>query len=430
LARLHLLFKNTILARLSTIPTKPCGRILPMTKQPLALVTGGAGFIGSHTVDLLLSKGYRVRILDNLQPRVHPRGKPSWVPRESEFIQGDVAHRPDMERALEGVEHVFHLAAYQDYLPDFSKFIHTNCESAALIFELAVADRKRFPVRKIVFASSQSVCGEGRFLCPQCAGAPAPSMDEQLRDPSLAYNFSKGVRIPSPRPIEQLRAGDWDLRCPACRTPMQPLLIDEATVSPGTSYAISKYAIELLADRLGRRYEIPTACMRYTYVQGSRNSFYNAYSGIARRFALRLMHGLPPVIYEDGLQLRDYVNVRDVARANVLAMEDERGNFQVFNVGGGRAITVRKFADIMLNEFGSRLAPQIPGEYRLGDTHHTVSDISRLKSLGWQPTMTVEENVAEYVRWIKEQRGTKEFLDEAEKQMRDQGVVQQARRAE
>jgi len=205
---------------------------------------------------------------------------------------------------------------------------------------------------------------------------------------------------------------------------MQPLLIDEATVSPGTAYGVSKYAIELLADRLGRRYQIPTVCMRYTYVQGPRNSFYNAYSGIARRFALRLLHGLPPIVYEDGQQLRDYVHVRDVARANVLVMEDERANYQVFNVGGGRAVTVREFAFLMLKEFGSHLEPLIPGEFRLGDTRHTVSDISNLRALGWEPISTVEQNVAEYLAWIKEQRGTKEYLEEAERVMREQRVVQ------
>ena len=135
------------------------------------LVTGGAGFIGSHTLDLLLEKGYEVRILDSLQPRVHPRGKPPWIPREVEFIQGDVANPDDLSWALKGMDYVFHLAAYQDYLPDFSTFIHTNTESTALLFELIVSDRKRYPVRKIVFASSQAVCGEGRYLC-KGAGEP------------------------------------------------------------------------------------------------------------------------------------------------------------------------------------------------------------------------------------------------------------------
>jgi len=368
------------------------------------LVTGGAGFVGSWTVDLLLEKGYTVRILDSLQPRVHPHGKPSWIPTEAEFIKGDVADQADLSKALSGVDYVIHLAAYQDYMPDFSRFIHTNAESAALMFELIVEATlagRPLPVRKIVFASSQAVCGEGLYACPE-----------------------HGLLTPPPRSVEQLRHGDWELHCPHCGRYMESVPIPETVVSPGTAYGISKYAIELLADRLGRRYGIPTACMRYTYVQGPRNSFYNAYSGIARIFALRLLHGLPPICFEDGKQLRDYVNVKDVARANVLAMEDERADYGVFNVGGKRPVTVLEFAYIMVNEFGNSVEPLVPGEFRLGDTRHTISDVSRLEALGWQPTIPVEQNVREYVAWMREQQTTDEFLREAEQVMREQGVVQ------
>jgi dTDP-L-rhamnose 4-epimerase len=370
------------------------------------LVTGGAGFIGSHTVDLLLEKGYEVRILDILQPRVHPRGKPSWVPGEAEFIQGDVANRADLAPALQGVDYVIHLAAYQDYLPDFSTFIHTNTESAALLFELVVEAQlagRPLPVRKVVFASSQSVCGEGLYNC-----------------------WEHGFLTPPPRPVAQLEHGDWGVHCPRCGEAMKNIPIPETVCSPGTTYGISKYAIELLADRLGRRYGIPTVCLRYTYVQGTRNSFYNAYSGVARIFALQLLHGLAPVCFEDGLQLRDYVNVRDVARANVLVMEDERANFGVFNVGGKRPVTVEEFARMMIKEFGSGLDPLVPGEYRLGDTRHTISDVSRLEALGWQPTVPVEQNVREYVAWMRQQQTTDEFLKEADRIMREQGVVRKA----
>lgn len=365
------------------------------------LVTGGAGFIGSHTVDLLLEAGFDVRVLDSLQPRVHPRGKPSYIPPEVEFIQGDVAHRNDLDKALKGVEYVFHLAAYQDYMRDFSTFIHVNAESTALLFELIV--EKKYPVKKIVFASSQAVSGEGRYTCQ-----------------------THGILLPGPRTMEQLRRGDWEIKCPYCACRMTPLLIDEATVAPHTAYGISKYTIELLANTLGRRYEIPTVCMRYTYVQGPRNSFYNAYSGICRRFALRLLHRMPPGIYEDGSQLRDYVNVRDVARANLLVLERDEANFRIFNVGGGRAVTVLEFAQIMLEKFGSDLQPSIPGTFRVGDTRHTVSDISALRSLGWEPAIPVEQNVEEYIAWIKEQSGTEEFLYEAEKLMQESGVIRPA----
>jgi len=391
------------------------------------LVTGGAGFIGSWTVDLLLQKGYQVRILDNLQRRVHPRGKPAWVPADAEFIRGDVSNRADLSVALEGMDAVIHLAAYQDYMPDFSTFIHTNAESSALLFELIVSDQKRYPVHKIVFASSQSVCGEGRYTCLKCARQQGVNLQvkdsEQSGRVSAYLDTHLNVFTPPARSLEHLRRGDWELHCPDCGAELQPVLIGENTVSPGTTYGISKYAIELLADRLGRRYNIPTACMRYTYVQGPRNSIYNAYSGIARRFALLLMNALPPTVYEDGGQLRDYVNVRDVAHANVLVMEDPRADFGVFNVGGGRAVTVLEFANMMLKAFGSDMQPEVSQEFRLGDTRHTISDISSLRALGWEPSLPVEINVAEYAAWIKEQHGTQEYLQAAERVMREQGVI-------
>ncbi len=207
---------------------------------------------------------------------------------------------------------------------------------------------------------------------------------------------------------------------------MQPLLIEESTASPHTAYAVSKFAIELLAERLGRRYDIPTVCLRYTYVQGPRNSFYNAYSGVARRFALRILQKLPPIVYEDGGQLRDYVNLRDVARANLLVLERPEADFQVFNVGGGRAVTVNQVAHMMLSAFGSDLEPLLSGEFRIGDTRHTVSDISKLQKLGWTPTAPVEQNVREYVDWLQEQPVNPECVLDAERVMKDRGVVQLA----
>ena len=394
----------------------------------LCLVTGGAGFIGSHTVDLLVENGYEVRVLDNLQPRVHPTGAPSWLSPSAEFVLGDVSDATVMRQALEGVDSVIHLAAYQDYMPDFSSFIHTNTESSALIFEIAVSDPRRYPLRKVVFASSQSVCGEGRYLCTKCAGGiDAPTIAEQLALPALAYDLPpEAVHVPPPRSMEQLRRGEWEVRCPKCGGAMSPLLIDEMTVGPGTAYGISKYAIELLADRLGRRYQIPTASMRYTYVQGPRNSFHNPYSGVARRFVLRLLDGLPPIIYEDGEQLRDYVNVRDVALANLLVLEDERSDFKVFNVGGGRATSVHTVAEMLISEFGSAVQADVPGEFRVGDTRHTVSDISALQSLGWTPTISLEDGLKEYVAWVRQQGGAMGRVEETERIMHDQGVIQRA----
>jgi dTDP-L-rhamnose 4-epimerase len=309
-----------------------------------------------------------------------------------------------LERALEGVDYVMHLAAYQDYLPDFSTFIHVNAESCALIFEIIV--ERRLQVRKLVFASSQSVAGEGTYSCPE-----------------------DGFCTPDPRPLAQLARGDWEVHCPSCDRVMTSVPITESVCRPHTAYAISKYSIELLARSLGSRYGIATACMRYTYVQGSRNSFFNAYSGICRRFALRIANGLAPVCYEDGSQLRDYVNVADVARANVLAMESDSDQHGVYNVGGGRAITVLQFARIMLAAAKSSLEPEVPGVYRLGDTRHTVSDISAIERLGWRPTVPVEQSVVEYLKWMSGFSDTADYVAEADKVMREHQIIRSVTRA-
>jgi dTDP-L-rhamnose 4-epimerase len=362
------------------------------------LVTGGAGFIGSHTVDLLLERGDHVRVLDNLQPRVHPNGRPVYLPNDVELVVGDVADRVAMSKALDGVQAVMHLAAYQDYLPDFSTFVHTNAESAALLFELIV--ERRLPIERIVFASSQAVAGEGRYECPE-----------------------HGQLTPELRSLEQLERGVWEIPCPYCGGPLRPVLIDETVCRPHTAYGISKYAIELLANSLGKRYGITTACMRYTYVQGSRNSFFNAYSGICRTFALRILNGLPPICYEDGQQLRDYVSVRDVARANLVALDARGAGQHVYNVGGGKALTVLEFARLMLRACGSSLETLVPGVFRLGDTRHTVSDISAMAKLGWQPNIPVEQNVRDYLDWMSAYKDTRPYLEEAERVMRQQDVL-------
>ncbi len=379
------------------------------------LVTGGAGFIGSHTVDLLLERGYAVRILDALLPPVHAAERlPDYVPAgDVDFVLGDVRDRGTWERALDGVEAVFHLAAYQDYLPDFSRFFHTNTVSTALLYELIV--ERRLPVRKVVVASSQAVYGEGKYRCIM------GSTGETSGD-------SHGVYFPPPRLEEQLRRGDWEIRCPRCGSPMEPQWTDEATVNPHNQYAISKYAQEMVALNLGRRYGIPTVCMRYSIVQGPRQAFRNAYSGVLRVFVQRLLHGRPPVCYEDGQQLRDYVAVQDVARANVHVLEDPRADFQVFNVGGSRKVSVLEYARLVAQRAGVELSPHIPGLYRFGDTRHIFSDVTRLKALGWEPLVPLERLVDEYVAWAQAQEDFRDYSEEAEARMRALGVIRTAER--
>lgn len=363
------------------------------------LVTGGAGFIGSHTVKALLRAGYEVRILDNLSEPVHREGKlPDWIPKEAEFIKGDVRVRADMERALAGVDVVYHLAAYQDYLTNFSQFFHTNSVGTSLLYELIV--EKRLPVKKVILASSQAVYGEGKYICP--------------RD---------GVFYPPQRELRKLMSGDWDIRCPHCGGFLEVTDTDEEVVNPHNQYAISKYTQELIALNLGRRYSIPTVALRYSITIGPYQSFHNAYSGACRIFTMRALAGEPPLIYEDGRQLRDYIHIDDVVRANLLVVADENADYEVFNVGGGKAVSVQELAELVTKCVGSEMEPSIPGKFRVGDTRHIISDIKSLQNLGWKPMKSAEEAVEDYVNWVHEREEFYQAYKEADRRMLESGVV-------
>ena len=369
------------------------------------LVTGGAGFIGSHTADLLLSRGYQVRVLDSLAAPVHKEGQvPDYLDSRIEFLKGDVRDRTAWEQALDGVDCVFHLAAYQDYLPDFSKFFDVNCVGTALLYEMIV--EKQYPIRKVVVASSQAVYGEGRHGCSV-----------------------HGPQYPPHRSLDQLQRGAWDLTCPLCGRAMEPELTAEEVVNPHNQYAISKYTQEITALRLGKRYGIATVAVRYSITQGPRQSPRNAYSGILRIFTTRLLNGLPPILYEDGKQLRDYVSVKDVARANLLVMEDARADYQAFNIGSGQPIAVLEYARRLMETTGLEMEPVIAGQFRLGDTRHVVSDISAIRRLGWEPVIPLPEIMKQYVDWVRDQHVDNQSLREAlhaDRVMQDMGVIRQA----
>ena len=363
------------------------------------LITGGAGFIGSHTADLLLLKGHKVRILDKLKSPVHPRPvKPAYISDEVEFIHGNVCDREMMKKALSGIEIVFHLAAYQDYLTDFSNFALVNDFGTALLYELII--NEQLPVKKVILASSQGVYGEGKYRCPD-----------------------HDIQYPLPRPLDQLTKREWNIKCSICQQNMEPLLTDESQVNPHNQYAISKYCQELYALNLGKRYGIPTVAMRYSITQGPRQSFFNAYSGILRIFSLRLLSNHAPIAYEDAQQLRDYAFVGDTAKANLLVMERNDADYNVFNVGGNRAVTVLEYAKLLISLTGKNIEPEIPGEFRWGDTRHIISDSSKLRNLGWQANTPLEQIAREYLNWVQDQPNVSDYYTEAAKMMKQIGVI-------
>jgi len=365
------------------------------------LVTGGAGFIGSHTCDRLLEQGHDVVILDALTQPVHRGGRPAYLSPGADFYQGDVRNRDLLANLLRRVDAVYHFAAHQDYLPDFSRFSDVNVVSTALLYEIIVAER--LDLARVVVASSQSAMGEGLYLCP-----------------------ADGEQVPAMRAEEALAAGRWDIPCPVCGGPLHMQETPERISNPQNPYGMSKLGEEMVAVNLGRRYGIPTVALRYSIVQGPRQSVYNAYSGACRIFCLSYLLGVPPTLYEDGGAIRDFVNIDDVVDANLLVLDDERAAGRVFNVGGGHAVTTREFADVVMRQYGSREPAVVTGEYRFGDTRHIVSDISALRALGWEPKRTPADSVAAYAEWLRGMDGLDGVLAEANARMRALGVVRKA----
>ena len=364
------------------------------------LVTGGAGFIGSHLVDRFLSEGFQVRVLDSLDPRIHPYGRPSYLPATVDFIKGDVTDRDTLLFALRDVDIVSHHAAYQDYMPDFSRFLLVNGVGTSLIYELIV--QERLPVKKVIVASSQAVYGEGQYACSE-----------------------HGTFLPPPRAQNQLSEGCWEVICPECKKVSKPLPLEEKHSNPYNQYAVSKLAEEKVGLGLGWIYGIPSVALRYSITQGPRQALYNQYSGLCRILISRALREQPLIIYEDGLQTRDFVHVQDVIDANMRVLKDDVA-FEVFNVGSGKATTVLDYANLVRHKLSPAIDISIPGEYRRGDNRHSVSSITKLKRLGWEPRWDLPKILDDFLAWIESIGGIPEHLPDAYKDMRRVGVVLKA----
>ena len=364
------------------------------------LVTGGAGFIGSHVVDALLRRGHTVAVLDSLVSRVHP-GR-TWPESLADVrrIRGDVTQRDDWLMALDGADAVVHLAAYQDYQTDFSRFARVNDTGTALLYEVLV--ERGQPVQRVVVASSQAVYGEGAYQCPQ-----------------------HGPRYPPPRSLAQLTRGVWDPVCSACGAPLEPVASTEDVPAPTNAYGISKLAAESYALTLGARHGIPSSALRFSIIQGPRQSPANAYSGLLRAFVGHVRHGRSPVVFEDGRQRRDYTHIRDAVASVELALQHPGAVGRAFNVGSGQVTTVLEYARAVLTAMGVEAEPDVSGRYRLGDTRHVWSDTARIRALGWRPTGTLNQIIRDYLAWIAESPKGDDWSARALARMEASGVVRE-----
>jgi dTDP-L-rhamnose 4-epimerase len=366
------------------------------------LITGGAGFLGSHLADELLARGYRVRALDNLSPQVHgpEAARPAYLHREVELIAGDVRDGQAVRRALQGVDAVYHLAAavgVGQSMYEIEKYTSVNNMGTAVLLQ-ALIER---PVERLVVASSMSLYGEGLYRAPDGRAAPGTE-----------------------RSLEQLKARDWELRS-ARGEPLAPVPTPESKPpSLASIYALSKYDQERMCLMIGRAYSIPAVALRFFNIYGTRQALSNPYTGVLAIFAARFLNGAPPLVNEDGLQQRDFVSIRDVVQACRLALEAPGAAGLAFNVGSGQQYTIRGVAERMASVLGmEHLRPEITGKYRVGDIRHCFPDISLAREvLGYQPRVTLEAGLAELASWLEGQIAV-DRVEEARAELATRGLT-------
>jgi dTDP-L-rhamnose 4-epimerase len=364
-----------------------------------ALVTGGAGLIGSHVVDLLVNDGWEVRAFDNLEPQTHRRGKPAWINKKAEFVHGDLRDRDTIAAALDKIDMVFHQAAYGGYMPEITKFVHVNSLGTAQMLE--VIRKKALPVKKVLVASSQAVYSEGAGDCPK-----------------------HGLVFPPVRPVKQLRKGDWQVHCPVCGATTKSVPTPEnAPVGGETVYGLTKVDQERLVLLWGKQLGIPTVALRYSCTYGPRQSIFNPYTGVIAIFCTRLLNNLPPVLYEDGEQTRDFSFVEDIARANLLAAETDKLDGLAVNIGSGRGTPIREIAEHLSDVLKIDLASEINGEFRPGEMRHLISDTTLARSAGYTPAVDLSEGIGRYITWIRAQSDIRDYFSEASEILKNKGIV-------
>ena len=347
------------------------------------LITGGAGFLGSHLADALLKRGHQIRIYDNLTPQVHGNGFPSYLSGDIELVHGDMRDPEKLARSLAGIEVIYHLAAavgVGQSMYEIAHYMGANTQGTANLLQALLDSGNQ--LEKLIVASSMSIYGEGKYLCLRC-----------------------GEVAPAARTAEQLKEKRWESYCPQCSEVVAPIPTDEGKPLQCSSiYALSKKDQEEMILLFGRTYQVPVVALRFFNIYGTRQALSNPYTGVMAIFASRLLNRRAPLIFEDGLQMRDFVSVHDAVEANLLAMERSEVSGIALNVGSGEAISIREVAATLGGALGSEIEGEISGKYRAGDIRHCFGDITAARRLlGYQPQMKFSEGVRELADWLRSQ---------------------------
>jgi len=374
-------------------------------KYKKILVTGGAGFVGTHLCRELIRRGLSVRVLDNLDPQVHGRKarRPQTLPQAVEWMRGDVTRPADVEKAVSGVDAIYHLAAavgVGQSMYQIRHYVHTNSMGGATVLDAVV--RRRKEIRKVIVASSMSIYGEGQYVCPQCGPVSPP------------------LRTVVPR-----GRNDWDIHCTACGSILEPRPTPETRqLNPTSIYAVTKRDHEEAFLAVGSAYRVPTVALRFFNIYGPLQALSNPYTGVAAIFCNRLINRQPPIIFEDGRQCRDFVHISDIVQACVLSLTNPGADYQVFNVGTGRPTSVLQLARLLGEHLKINLEPKVLNRFRAGDVRYCYADISKIETvLGYKPRMSFEQGVPDLISWVAQQRH-KDSVPGAMGELKSLGLIQ------
>ena len=370
------------------------------------LITGGAGFIGSHTADALTREGYQVRVLDNLDPQVHGPNQriPPYLNQSIEFIHGDIRDQDAVLRGLKGVQVVYHMAALTGVtqsMYEIHKYLDINVTGTAALWDVII--NKKIELEKVILASSRAVYGEGAYFCRSC----------------------ECEVFPLPRYEYQLERGEWKVKCPSCGEPIELVPTrEDKPLQPLSIYAQSKRYQEDICESIGKTYGIPVIILRYFNVYGPRQALSNPYTGVAPVFCNRILMGKPIALYEDGLPVRDFIHVEDVVQANLLALGIVNKGCTILNVGSGIKLTILDIAHTIcdLMEVEPRL--EFTNQYRLGDIRSCFADISGARQLlGFEPTIDFKDGISNLIRWVMWQEDIVDGYEDSVSRLEQKGLL-------